>query len=204
MSQHIAPELPRRGSLRLLYCPGCGYALDGLPLVHMCPECGFAYDQDMFAVYGRLVDDKCYHPAFVLLPVGLIGFALYHMVINATISMFASILILVGVGTIAEWGRKRTRSYGMAGTEQFLFTGAGLGQRTGWGPVRVLPWSMFTKLRVLKVFGGKWRFDIHKPLFGVISLGPHVGGVIELAPEDVEVFKAEITRRLRTAHKACS
>jgi hypothetical protein len=38
--------------LRLSHCPGCGYALDGLPPEGTCPECGGPYDQSAVVLHG--------------------------------------------------------------------------------------------------------------------------------------------------------
>ncbi|MDB5294553.1 MAG: hypothetical protein JWO31_536 [Phycisphaerales bacterium] len=41
-----ASEPTAADPLRLSQCPGCGYALTGLPDAGTCPECGAAYDRD--------------------------------------------------------------------------------------------------------------------------------------------------------------
>jgi hypothetical protein len=40
-------------TLPLEACPGCDYALAGLPAEGVCPECGRAYDQETIVLYGR-------------------------------------------------------------------------------------------------------------------------------------------------------
>ena len=38
--------------LRLSHCPGCGYALEGLPPEGTCPECGGAYRGGVIVLHG--------------------------------------------------------------------------------------------------------------------------------------------------------
>lgn len=38
--------------LRLSHCPGCGYALEGLPPEGTCPECGGAYRRGVIVLHG--------------------------------------------------------------------------------------------------------------------------------------------------------
>jgi len=49
----VTPDSPPESDpLRLLECPACGYALEGLPREGICPECGVAYRPGVIVLHG--------------------------------------------------------------------------------------------------------------------------------------------------------
>jgi hypothetical protein len=135
--------------LRLERCPDCAYLLTGLPEQGLCPECGFAYGPDLIVLYGW-PDTSAGPPRIwlsLVFPVAMTWCGTYLALsllplqspgLSQFVPYVQLLLILIVAGLQIRQAIRRSRR---GPPVQVRFTPAGLGQRTGFGPLKLTPWD---------------------------------------------------------------
>ncbi len=132
-------------------CPDCGYLLAGLPIEGLCPECGFSYDSNMIVLYGWR--DKAPRSLWFSLLSGIVlaggvGWWLSSLTLwvfhlpALGLGQFEPILQLFLVAlAVALAVISVIQQHRGPPPIQVRFTPAGLGQRDGFGKMKLTPWD---------------------------------------------------------------
>lgn len=142
--------------LRLDACPGCDYALEGLPTVGACPECGRAYDQQTVVLRGwgcgqraDLASGSPWAAAGWVTWYAVMVVGCWHSYRNGNVAWAicnAALLAFgLGIGLWRRWTRSSTHAV------QVHLSAAGCGQLHvdhGRRPPALTPWAQIDRFVV--------------------------------------------------------
>lgn len=162
-------------ALRLEQCPGCGYALHGLPPRGACPECGRAYDDETIVLFGwadgtRNNTWNGSRSAFGVM-LFIVGFQIFHSLLNVSLrglntgNTLGIISVVIWVALIA-WMCWRRWNSDLPGPIQVHLSPHGCRQLDDPKSDRVpafVPWAELNDVLIGEKADGRWRVRLrHK------------------------------------------
>jgi hypothetical protein len=192
LDQNCPPECITR------FCGECGYRLQGLPSEGACPECGTAYDSDRIVIAGwgsgRRASVANAPPdrlviVLLLSVLYLLVLGVYRLIRRRPYEALISFVWAAIFAGLEILNRRRVHGGGDIPCHARLYP-TGFGQRDGFGPCDLHPWSTADKIILEPTSNGRYRIEITSKTVAVVPVAIE----FECTDQQAEWLRAAIER----------